>query len=121
MKDTFDEIIGKVLMHSHDAGDISGLTSYTDEQAQDAVGGILDDGTLDDIAFVYDDATPKIKAHIKPKAGTVTYTGNKITRIVKGSTTYDYTYIGNKLNTITDGTTVWTILYLGNKISGWTI
>ena len=82
MKDTFDEIIGKVLMHSHDAGDVIGST---------------------------------------PSAGTVTYTGNKITRIVKGSTTYDYTYIGNKLNTITDGTTVWTILYLGNKISGWTI
>jgi hypothetical protein len=37
--------------------------SYSDEQAQDAVGNILDDGG--DIDFTYDDATPKITASIK--------------------------------------------------------
>jgi hypothetical protein len=43
--------------------DIAGSGSYTDEQAQDAVGGILaDDGDID---FTYDDTTPKITAAIK--------------------------------------------------------
>ena len=42
------------------------LTTYTDEQAQDAVGTILaDDGDID---FDYDDATPKITATIKAGA-----------------------------------------------------
>lgn len=44
-------------------------SGYTDEQAQDAVGGILDDGG--DIDFTYDDATPKITAVVKSDA--VTY------------------------------------------------
>lgn len=35
-------------------------TTYTNEQAQDAVGGILDDGTLGDVNFTYNDGTPKI-------------------------------------------------------------
>lgn len=42
------------------------VSSYTDEEAQDAVGGILDDGTVGDVDFTYDDATPKISAVIKP-------------------------------------------------------
>lgn len=41
-------------------------TIYTDEQAQDAVGTILDDSG--DIDFTYDDATPKITAVIKSDA-----------------------------------------------------
>ncbi len=51
-----DQLLDEEICHSHVAGDISDLISYTDEDAQDAVGGILDDG------FTYDDATPKIKA-----------------------------------------------------------
>lgn len=43
--------------------------TYTDEQAQDAVGGILaDDGDID---FTYDDATPKITGAVKDDS--VTY------------------------------------------------
>jgi len=40
--------------------------AYTDEEAQDAVGGILDDGG--DIDFTYDDATPKITGAVKSGA-----------------------------------------------------
>jgi hypothetical protein len=39
--------------------------SYTDEQAQDAIGTILDNGTVGDINFNYDDPTPKISGTIK--------------------------------------------------------
>lgn len=39
--------------------------AYTDEQAQDAVGGILDDGTIGDIVFTYDDATPYISGIVE--------------------------------------------------------
>lgn len=42
----------------------STVSSYTDEQAQDAVGGILDNGTIGDITFTYNDATPVISATI---------------------------------------------------------
>ena len=38
---------------------------YTDEKAQDAVGGILDDGTIDDVIFTYNDAGNKISASVK--------------------------------------------------------
>jgi hypothetical protein len=38
---------------------------YTDEAAQDAIGGILDDGTTGDVDFTYDDVTPKISAILK--------------------------------------------------------
>lgn len=44
------------------------ITSYTNEEAQDAVGNILDDGG--DIDFTYDDVTPKITAIVK--ASTIT-------------------------------------------------
>lgn len=47
----------------------TGGSSYTDEEAQDAVGGILDDSG--DVDFTYDDATPKITAVVKSDA--VTY------------------------------------------------
>ncbi len=33
---------------------------FSNEAAQDAVGGILDNGTVGDVIFTYDDATPKI-------------------------------------------------------------
>lgn len=44
-------------------------TVYTDENAQDAVGGILDDSG--DVDFTYDDATPKITGSVKNDA--ITY------------------------------------------------
>lgn len=44
------------------------ITQYTDELAQDAIGGILDDGTVGDINFTYDDATPKISGVVKNDA-----------------------------------------------------
>lgn len=51
-------------------GDVSiPQATYSDEQAQDAVGSILDDSG--DIDFTYDDATPKITAVVKTAA--VTY------------------------------------------------
>jgi len=40
--------------------------SYTDEDAQDAIGGILDDGTIGNVVFNYDDSTPKISATVQP-------------------------------------------------------
>ena len=38
---------------------------YTDEKAQDAIGTILDNGTVGDIVFTYDDATPNISGEIE--------------------------------------------------------
>lgn len=38
---------------------------YTDEQAQDAVGTILDNGGTGDVVFTYDDATPKISGEVE--------------------------------------------------------
>ena len=46
-------------------GNWSTPTGYTDEQAQDAVGTILDNGTVGDVNFTYDDATPKISGVVK--------------------------------------------------------
>jgi hypothetical protein len=56
-----------------DAGSSSWVSSaasagYSDEQAQDAVGNILDDSG--DIDFTYDDATPKITALVKARSVT---------------------------------------------------
>lgn len=44
---------------------VSAASGYTDEDAQDAIGAILDDGTLGDIIFTYTDATPTIHATVK--------------------------------------------------------
>jgi hypothetical protein len=41
------------------------VSSYTDEEAQDAIGTILDDDADDEVAFDYDDATPRITAALK--------------------------------------------------------
>lgn len=41
------------------------ITQYADESAQDAVGGILDDGTVGNVVFTYDDDTPKISAVVQ--------------------------------------------------------
>lgn len=60
--DSADEEIDVTIASSGGAG-------YTDEQAQDAVGGILvDTATVD---FTYDDATPQITADVKDGSITV--------------------------------------------------
>lgn len=67
---------------------------YTDQEAQDAVGGILDDGTIGDIEFAYDSGTPSISANIKDgsvitdKIADDAVTADKIesTLVLKGGT-----------------------------------
>lgn len=66
---------GQVLTYnatSQEWGAVTPAAGYTDEQAQDAVGGILDDGTVGDIAFTYDDATPLISAELNDDSVTST-------------------------------------------------
>jgi len=46
--------------HTHRLDVSAHHTRYTNEEAQDAVGNILDDGSLGEIIFTYDDNTPKI-------------------------------------------------------------
>jgi hypothetical protein len=59
------------------------VTTYTDEQAQDAVGAILaDSATID---FTYDDATPSITASVK--AGSIGPTELEATAVTPGSYT----------------------------------
>jgi len=54
---------GQVLSSTATGTDwVAAATSYTDEQAQDAVGNILVDGTT--IDFTYNDATPSITAEV---------------------------------------------------------
>ena len=67
--------VGDQLVYTHSNGwatldsagqvksSASGGTSYTDEEAQDAVGTILTDSST--IDFTYDDATPEITASVK--------------------------------------------------------
>jgi hypothetical protein len=62
--------------------------AYTDENAQDAVGGILDDATIGDINFTYNDGTPKISGAIQSDVAlggnpttTTQSSGNSSTRI----------------------------------------
>lgn len=58
---------------------------YNDEMAQDAVGSILDDGTLGDAILVYDDGTPKISATVKDDSH------NHTSTTISGLTTSDFT------------------------------
>lgn len=54
---------GQILSSTATGTDwVAAATSYTDEQAQDAVGNILVDGTT--IDFTYNDATPSITAEV---------------------------------------------------------
>lgn len=59
--------------------------SYTDEQAQDAVGTILVDGTT--IDFTYNDGTPSITAEVKSNSISNTYLTSGTGGIYKGSGT----------------------------------
>ncbi|HXG79705.1 MAG TPA: DUF2793 domain-containing protein [Methyloceanibacter sp.] len=62
--------------------------SYTDEQAQDAVGSILSDAG--DIDFTYDDATPAISAAVKSGAITTTkIADDQVTFAKLASAAYD--------------------------------
>ena len=51
--------------HTHKSNSSAHHARYTDEEAQDAVGLILDDGTLGEVVFSYDDSTPKIYATVQ--------------------------------------------------------
>lgn len=44
---------------------ISNINQFSDEKAQDAVGGILDDGSIAEIEFNYNDSTPLISGRIR--------------------------------------------------------
>lgn len=63
----------------------TGGGSYTDEEAQDAVGTILVDGTT--IDFTYSDATPSITAEVKSNSVSNTYLTSGTGGIYKGSGT----------------------------------
>jgi len=61
---------------------VSGGGSYTDEQAQDAVGAILDNGTVGDIELIYDDALGLISGNLLKIGGVaITLTGASIMTI----------------------------------------
>lgn len=60
---------------------------YTNENAQDAVGGILDNGTVGTIIFTYDDATPLISAVNKDASVTNAKLADVASGIVKGRIT----------------------------------
>lgn len=60
---------------------------YTDENAQDAVGGILDNGTVGDVNFTYDDATPKISGVIDNDAITNAKMADMAQNTIKGRVT----------------------------------
>ena len=77
---------------------------YTDEQAQDAVGTILDDGTFGDIAFTYDDTGNLISGEIIKVGGTaITLTGASLMTIANISALV--TALGLVANDITNATT----------------
>lgn len=72
-----------VDIHGRVTAAANGSPGYTDEQAQDAVGGILtDSGSID---FTYDDATPTITAVVK--AGSIGPSELEATAVTPGSYT----------------------------------
>ena len=78
----FDGATGKVIKDS--GVKLSDLTTYTDEQAQDAVAAALAAGTHTGIAFNYDDTNNKISATVSGGGG------SSITRYEAGAGTGCY-------------------------------
>jgi hypothetical protein len=93
---------------------VLGGGSYTDEQAQDAVGTILDDSG--DIDFTYDDATPKITAIVKNDAVTFAKFQNITTARLLGRNT-----AGSGDMEELDASTIRTLLslVLGTNVQAW--
>src|SRR6187402_2131472 len=83
---------------------VGDITTYTDEEAQDAVGNILvDSSTID---FTYDDSTPNITAIVKPNSITSTELSNSInnSEFVNDSGYITATYVDGKvIDSIADG------------------
>ena len=66
LKSWYDTIYApSSLFNSHRLDASAHHSRYTDEEAQDAVGNILDDGTQGEVIFTYDDTTPKIYATVQ--------------------------------------------------------
>ena len=74
------------------------ITQYTDELAQDAVGGILDDGTVGNVVFSYDDATPLISATVQD--GEINH--NSLSNTHNLTTDIDHDSLSNTHNLTTD-------------------
>lgn len=56
---------GATIVNTDDLPEGAANFYFTDERAQDAVGNILDDGTLGQVVFTYVDGTPKIHATLE--------------------------------------------------------
>jgi len=96
----FDSVTGKLIQNSLVTIDDSGsvniptgqnylvngvpVSGYSDEQAQDAVAGMIID--TDTVDFTYTDATPELKADVKDASITNTKLANMATKTYKGRT-----------------------------------
>ena len=96
----FDSITGKLIQDSlvtiNDSGSVNipagqsylvngtPVSGYSDEQAQDAVAGMIAD--TDTVDFTYTDATPELKADVKDASITNAKLANMATKTYKGRT-----------------------------------
>lgn len=96
----FDSVTGKLIQNSLVTIDDSGsvniptgqnylvngtpVSGYSDEQAQDAVAGMIAD--TDTVDFTYTDATPELKADVKDASITNAKLANMATKTYKGRT-----------------------------------
>ena len=57
-----------------------------------------------------------------PLNATLSYTGDQLTQVIKGSVTKDFTYnMDGTLNTVDDGTWIKTMGYTGNNLTSITV